>query len=206
MAALPATISDAASWATADDLKLIDLLLEEDQSHLFAGFRLGQDIPQKQAFLAQVQALQTGYPGGLKAYLSNARGLLRASADGDNPFVGMTPEVPEGRVLDYASASFIEAEEVGLALFKDCAFVLVAGGLGERLGYAGIKLSLPVSHFLWGAAHLFFMHALFCFAGSNHNGQLLPRSVCQPDPRDAGCLERLARHIIHSPARYHDLR
>jgi UDP-sugar pyrophosphorylase len=50
-----------------------------------------------------------------------------------------------GRVLEYASSEFIEAEEVGLSLFKDCAFVLVAGGLGERLGYAGIKLSLPVS-------------------------------------------------------------
>lgn len=28
--------------------------------------------------------------------------------------------------------------------FPDCALVLVAGGLGERLGYNGIKLSLPV--------------------------------------------------------------
>lgn len=34
-------------------------------------------------------------------------------------------------------------EESGLSVFKDCAFVLVAGGLGERLGYSGIKVSLP---------------------------------------------------------------
>jgi len=35
-------------------------------------------------------------------------------------------------------------EAKGMAAFRDCAFVLVAGGLGERLGYTGIKLSLPV--------------------------------------------------------------
>lgn len=118
----------------------------------------------------QVKALEGGYPGGLSAYLANARSLLKASAAGDNPFAGMTPEVPTGVELDYATPDFMAAEEVGLALFKDCAFVLVAGvsgaaaeycnvrsthgkccpsprvsgGLGERLGYKGIKLSLPV--------------------------------------------------------------
>jgi UDP-sugar pyrophosphorylase len=142
---LPATLSDASSWATTpEDLSLLHLLLDEDQEHVFAHFRPGEDVPKKRAFLAQVRALQSGYPGGLKAYLANARGLLKSSAGGDNPFVGMTPEVPEGRILDYASPEFVEAEEIGLSLFKDCAFVLVAGGLGERLGYSGIKVSLPV--------------------------------------------------------------
>ncbi|EPY43103.1 UDP-sugar pyrophosphorylase [Angomonas deanei] len=35
-------------------------------------------------------------------------------------------------------------ETLGTALLARCAFVLVAGGLGERLGYPDIKLSLPV--------------------------------------------------------------
>jgi UDP-sugar pyrophosphorylase len=35
-------------------------------------------------------------------------------------------------------------EDEGIRAFKDCAFVLVAGGLGERLGYTDIKVSLPV--------------------------------------------------------------
>lgn len=34
-----------------------------------------------------------GYPGGLVAYLKNARALLKASATGENPFEGMKPEV-----------------------------------------------------------------------------------------------------------------
>lgn len=53
-------------------------------------------------------------------------------------------QVPSGKSLDYGSDAFIAAEERGLSIFKDCAFVLVAGGLGERLGYTDIKVSLPV--------------------------------------------------------------
>jgi UDP-sugar pyrophosphorylase len=40
---------------------------------------------------------------------------------------------------------FMEAEEHGLAGMADTALVLVAGGLGERLGYSGIKLSLETN-------------------------------------------------------------
>ncbi len=33
--------------------------------------------------------------------------------------------------------------DVGVEASKEAAFVLVAGGLGERLGYSGIKIALP---------------------------------------------------------------
>jgi UDP-sugar pyrophosphorylase len=35
-------------------------------------------------------------------------------------------------------------EKTGLAELERVCFVLIAGGLGERLGYSGIKISLPV--------------------------------------------------------------
>jgi UDP-sugar pyrophosphorylase len=38
--------------------------------------------------------------------------------------------------------TFSEAENIGLNASKNVVFCLVAGGLGERLGYSGIKLSL----------------------------------------------------------------
>ena len=41
--------------------------------------------------------------------------------------------------------TFTQAEQKGLTGIKDVAFVLVAGGLGERLGYSGIKLSLETN-------------------------------------------------------------
>lgn len=46
--------------------------------------------------------------------------------------------------LEYGAPDFVEAENKGLRVFGDCACVLVAGGLGERLGYTDIKVSLPV--------------------------------------------------------------
>jgi UDP-sugar pyrophosphorylase len=52
--------------------------------------------------------------------------------------------MPEGRKLDFGTPDFVAAEELGLVHFRDAAFVLVAGGLGERLGYSDIKVSLPV--------------------------------------------------------------
>jgi len=35
-------------------------------------------------------------------------------------------------------------ESAGMGELSKVCFVLIAGGLGERLGYSGIKVSLPV--------------------------------------------------------------
>jgi UDP-sugar pyrophosphorylase len=98
--------------------------------------------------------LDTSYPGGLAAYLSKAKLLLKESADGTNPFDEYTAVVPTGEVLTYSSntksvddktdtaMTFTKAEEIGLSACSNIVFCLVAGGLGERLGYSGIKLSL----------------------------------------------------------------
>lgn len=89
--------------------------------------------------------LDSSYPGGLAAYLSKARTLLKESADGLNPFEDFEAIVPEGESLSYdgdGTMSFKEAEKLGIEAMEGAVFVLVAGGLGERLGYSGIKLSL----------------------------------------------------------------
>lgn len=101
--------------------------------------------------------LDASYPGGLAAYLTKAKLLLKESADGTNPFDAYTAVVPTGEVLSYHSCAdtanddvtsdakamtFAQAEEIGLAACGRIVFCLVAGGLGERLGYSGIKLSL----------------------------------------------------------------
>jgi UDP-sugar pyrophosphorylase len=101
--------------------------------------------------MKQLADLDTSYPGGLAAYLSKAKQLLKESADGTNPFDEYTAVVPTGEVLSYNSKpddksttmTFAEAEEIGLNASSNIVFCLVAGGLGERLGYSGIKLSLP---------------------------------------------------------------
>ncbi len=56
---------------------------------------------------------------------------------GKNAFDGYTPSNPEGKALDFGSPDFLQLEEGGLKAVGYAAFVLVAGGLGERLGYKG---------------------------------------------------------------------
>ena len=102
--------------------------------------------------MLKIADLDGSYPGGLPAYLTKARALLKESADGTNPFEEFEASVPEGESLLFedpdsneSGMSFSEAEEVGLTGIGDTVFVLVAGGLGERLGYSGIKLSLETN-------------------------------------------------------------
>ncbi|XP_020243183.1 UDP-sugar pyrophosphorylase-like [Asparagus officinalis] len=54
-------------------------------------------------------------------------------------------KVPSGEVLTFGDDNFMMLEEEGIREAQNVAFVLVAGGLGERLGYKGIKLITQTS-------------------------------------------------------------
>ena len=116
--------------------KAKDILTEINQEGLLSE----NDV----ALAEQVIRLDSQYPGGLKNYVSNAKRLLEDSRVGKNVFEGCTPEVPTGISLLYNSDSWKKYEALGMTEIKKSCFVLVAGGLGERLGYSGIKLELPV--------------------------------------------------------------
>ncbi|PPD96535.1 hypothetical protein GOBAR_DD06420 [Gossypium barbadense] len=47
--------------------------------------------------------------------------------------------VPTGEVVSLGDDNFIKFEDVGVKEAKNAAFVLIAGGFGERLGYNGSK-------------------------------------------------------------------
>lgn len=49
-------------------------------------------------------------------------------------------QVPSGEVLTLGDENFVSLEAAGVKEARHAAFVLVAGGLGERLGYKGIKV------------------------------------------------------------------
>lgn len=63
---------------------------------------------------------------------------------GENPFDAYKPEVPTGVFLKPGTDELNQFEEEGLKELAKVGFVLIAGGLGERLGYSGIKIALPV--------------------------------------------------------------
>ena len=125
---------------TDKEKEMIKLLEELGQSHLFEGWTKEDE---KKTFFDQMAVLNASYPGGLKAYCDSAKTLLAASARGDNPLEGWVPSVPEGESLRFGSKEWDDFEMLGALEAKKCAFVLVAGGLGERLGYSRIKVELP---------------------------------------------------------------
>ncbi|GAV85116.1 UDPGP domain-containing protein [Cephalotus follicularis] len=123
---------------------LAKMMVNMGQGHLFEHWAApGIDDEEKKALFDQVAKLNLSYPGGLASYIKNARELLADSKEGKNPFDGFTPSVPTGEVLTFGDDNFLKFEEAGVREAKNAAFVLVAGGLGERLGYNGIKLALP---------------------------------------------------------------
>ena len=64
---------------------------------------------------------------------------------GVNFFEGFTPLVPIGINVETSSAGFHELESLDMEQMTLTCFVLVAGGLGERLGYSLIKVGLPLT-------------------------------------------------------------
>ena len=88
---------------------------ELGQGHLFAQWSEAGDSAAKAneaRFYEQMAALDASYPGGLKAYVANARQLLAESKSGVNPLEGWTPKVPTGTSLRFASAEYLEHEQV----------------------------------------------------------------------------------------------
>lgn len=101
------------------------------------------DDEKKKAFMSKLESIDQSYPdGGLIGYLQNATNLLEKSRRGENPLEGWTPSVPKGETFTVGTDAFMSTEALGLDEVGKCGFVLVAGGLGERLGYGDIKVRM----------------------------------------------------------------
>lgn len=130
---------------SSEERELAEALLVEDQHHLFAEWDApGTRDEDKKRYLATLLTAHRSYPGGLAGYIRNARVLLADAAAARNPFEGCTPEQPDLVDLSQFGAGYEKVEQIGFQQFANTAVVLVAGGLGERLGYQGIKLDIPV--------------------------------------------------------------
>jgi len=129
----------------APQVQLAQVLADNGQTHLFKPWNEESAKAGKPKMLmASLSGCDSKYPGGLKEYVKKAKVLLASSKAGTNPFAGYTPEVPVGMNLNFGDDKFLDYEGKGIKELKGAAFVLVAGGLGERLGYGGIKVALPL--------------------------------------------------------------
>lgn len=147
---LPANLKDVVSNDFEREL-LEDLCSEElGQSHLLDGYGngdggngSGSDDGNLRSLCSQLIKLNRGYPGGLRSYILKARILLQDSKEGANPLDGWSPSIPKGESFVVGTDKYHETEKIGMGLLGKVGFVLVAGGLGERLGYTGAKIGLP---------------------------------------------------------------
>jgi UDP-sugar pyrophosphorylase len=129
---------------TASTLDQAKALLERCQQPELLEL-IGTLAPEKQLEVAQkVIRLNSVTPTGMEQYLARGRKLLADSAANVNPFADFKPEVPTGIFLRPGEDKFAEMEERGLDELSKVGIVLIAGGLGERLGFSSIKISLPV--------------------------------------------------------------
>ena len=133
--------SNKAAVRESEHHPMATLLGDCGQEHILAAVAEAD----RDELYAQVAALDKNYPTGLRGYVDNARKLLTSSSSGANPMADVVRvEVPTGKNLVFGSDEYAALEELGAAEISNTCFVLVAGGLGERLGYSGIKLSLPI--------------------------------------------------------------
>ena len=134
------------------------------------------------ALADQIVKLNKVTPGGLKDYCDRARQLLEASSRNENPFDAFRPEVPAGVFLRPEEPEFDEMEQLGQQELSKLALVLIAGGLGERLGFSGIKVSLPVCTIADDYSYLRFyaQYALACEARARKLDPSLGDDFCVP--------------------------
>jgi len=121
---------------------VLKLLEELGQDEIISKFNRVSPKEQKE-FVSQVNRLDKACRGGIKDYLKRAKILLEKSRKNVNYFHDFTIEVPDNIPhINIGSEEFYELDQLGFDQIKDTVFVLVAGGLGERLGYSGIKIGL----------------------------------------------------------------
>lgn len=180
-----------------DENAMIDLLLGCGQDHLFQDWPApGEKDDDKKRFLAQARVCDQGYPGGIAAYVKNAKKLLRDSKEGVNPFDGWTPSVPAGVVVEYGDETHVALEKVGMEEIGDAAFVLVAGGLGERLGYSGIKVELPCERATDATYLQLYVHSILALQARAGEGKEIPLAIMTSDDTQAKTLDLLERNAF----------
>ena len=143
-AEIPDILKESQKVLQTSQFDLCVKLYNNGQAHLFESWDI-TPAKDRKAMAAQLVSLDQEYSagGGLLGYIENAKKLLEDSAKGVNPLENWKPEVPVGQALTLGTDEYMDTEEIGMKQMGAVGFVLVTGGLGERLGYSSIKIGLP---------------------------------------------------------------
>jgi len=130
---------------TIEEYGLMNMLDKNGQGHLFKDWpRPGRDDKEKGDMLRDLAQIDDMYPGGLVAYIDEAQRLFKDSLFGSSPYDGWTMRAPDGEKLEFGSDRYINLEAIGTRELRKTGFVMVSGDHGDRLGYRGVKVSLPL--------------------------------------------------------------
>lgn len=155
----------------------IQMLHDLGQDHLFNDWST-LDISIKERFLKQLSELHQVYP--LNEYIHRAKVLLNSRQTSEKSL-----NVPD-RIVSVTTLHDIQGYENKTKL-DDAAFVLVAGGLGERLGYSGIKISLPTEITTEVCYLQYYIHHILAMS----SGKPLPLVIMTSQETDATTRELL---------------
>jgi UDP-sugar pyrophosphorylase len=140
---IPRRLQKSIKFITDSQFALCRKLCGLGQAHLFEGWD-AMPPAGRRALAEQLETIEKEYAdGGLEGYLTNARALLKRSREGVNPLDGWAPQIPVGEAFEFGTKDYDETEAKGLEELGSVGFCLVAGGLGERLGYKSVKVGLP---------------------------------------------------------------
>ena len=120
-----------------EEKKILDLLKELNQEHIITKYNSSSKKEQED-FIIQFNHLDKVCRGGLKDYLKRAKILLQESKNKVYHFSDTIIDIPDDIPhIEIGTPLFFELDKLGFDQLKQTVFVLVAGGLGERLGYTG---------------------------------------------------------------------
>ena len=123
--------------------EILKLLKDLNQNHIITKYN-SISAQEKLDFILQFNQLDKICRGGIKNYIERAKNLLEKSKNRISDLNDCEIQVPNNIPnIIIGSDQFYELEQLGFNNIKDSVFVLVAGGLGERLGYPNIKISIP---------------------------------------------------------------
>lgn len=168
---------------------IVDFLNDLNQKHIADAFNT-KTSNEKLRFIEQVKMLQSSYPGGIKEYISRASKLLIDSKNNVNPYMNYKAEVPTGEIMDFTSEEFIKFEDIGIEELSKACFVLLAGGLGERLGYPGIKIGIPVDLFTEQCYFSYYAQYILAYQSRLPNTEI-PICIMTSDDTHIGTIQLL---------------
>ncbi|KRX04897.1 hypothetical protein PPERSA_06531 [Pseudocohnilembus persalinus] len=116
------------------------------QEHIIQDYNNCFNLQEKINFLDQYESFQKQIPNGLQGYIQRAKKLIYLNQNNITPFQDLKISNPlQIFQIDFKNYEKMkELEKIGKKEIDGLCFVLVAGGLGERLGFQGIKINMEL--------------------------------------------------------------